>query len=163
VNACARGRDIEYRIDLIEAFSKDRVARQYVKLANRLGRLPLPEEFPHYSKLTEVFGSPQRIERLTLSHIDQTSFEGSRAQRREDILTYLATLRLQAITPPPLEALPVNVRGDIKGIWPSYKHALLEAHEFLFSLGNPNVVRSMVWPGLAGRKTTSGERFNPRA
>jgi DNA phosphorothioation-associated putative methyltransferase len=38
-------RRLEYRTDLIEAFAKDRIARQYVKLANRLGRTPLPEEF----------------------------------------------------------------------------------------------------------------------
>lgn len=66
-------------------------------LANRLGRFPLPDEFPKYPKLIESFVSLKRIERLTLGFIDHTAFQGSRAQRREDIFTYLAMLKRRAL------------------------------------------------------------------
>src|SRR5207302_6674695 len=41
-------RRLEYRKDLLEEFARDPVARQYIRLANRLGRCPLPEEFGGY-------------------------------------------------------------------------------------------------------------------
>ena len=51
-------RRLEYRTDLIAEFKKSKLAVAYVALANRLGRLPLPDEFPKYPKLIESFGSP---------------------------------------------------------------------------------------------------------
>jgi len=133
-------RRLEYRTDLIGEYKKSKLARSYVVLTNRLGRLPLPEEFPEYQKLIESFGSPKQIERLTLWHIDQTSFEGSRAQRREDILTYLAMLKLDNIKPPGLSKLPATIQSDIKAIWKNYAEALVEGQQFLFNIGKPEVV-----------------------
>ncbi|MBX3319177.1 MAG: DNA phosphorothioation-associated putative methyltransferase [Nitrospira sp.] len=133
-------RRLEYRTDLISDFKKSKLATGYVALANRLGRLPLPDEFPKYPKLVESFGSPKRIERLTLGVIDQTAFQGSREQRREDILTYLAMLRLENIKPPGIAKLPIVIQSDIKAIWKSYSDALKEGEQFLFSIGKPEVV-----------------------
>jgi len=133
-------RRLEYRTDLVAEFKKSKLAGSYVALATRLGRLPLPEEFPKYQKLIDSFGSPRRIERLTLRHIDQTSFEGSRSQRREDILTYLAMLRLENMKPPGISKLPVSIQSDIKAIWKTYSDALKEGEQFLFSIGKPEVV-----------------------
>lgn len=135
-------RRLEYRTDLLHQFSGSPIARRYVRLATELGRIPLPEEFEEYPKLLESFGSPQRLERLTLRHIDQSAFEGSRAQRREDILTYLAMLRLQGLRPPPLGALPGSIRTDIRAIWPTYAAAHVDAEAFLFSMGRPEAVRA---------------------
>ena len=136
-------RRLEYRTDLIAEFKKSKLAENYVTLANRLGRLPLPEEFPKYQKLIESFGSPKQIERLTRWHIDQESFEGSRAQRRQDILTYLAMLKLDNIKPPGFLKLPVTIQSDIKAIWKNYAEALVEGEQFLFSIGKPEVVANV--------------------
>lgn len=136
-------RRLEYRTDLIAEFKKSKLAVSYVALANRLGRLPLPDEFPKYSKLAELFGSQERIERLALALIDHMAFQGSRTQRREDILTYLAMLRLEHIKPPGISKLPVSIQSDIKASWRTYSEALKEGEEFLFSIGKPEVVANI--------------------
>ena len=69
-------RRLEYRTDLIEEFSKSKLARRFVAQATRLGRLPLPEEFPKFDRLLDVFGSSQRIARLALRLIDYEAFSG---------------------------------------------------------------------------------------
>lgn len=135
-------RRLEYRTDLIEEFSKNTVARRYVKLANSFGRLPIHDEFPGYDKLLAAFGSEERIRRLALRQVDRAAFEGSRLQRREDVLTYLAMLRLQGLEAPGLHALPSTVRNDVKGIWGTYRAALAEGDKFLFSMGDPEAVRN---------------------
>lgn len=144
-------RRLEYRTDLIEEFSKNKVARSFVRLANDLGRVPLPEEFPKYSKLLDNFGSPKRIERLTLQHINQEVFEGSRAQRKEDILTFIAMLRLERLKPPRLSLLPLSVQKDIKEIWKNYESALVEGTAFLFSLGEPKKVAAACRESSVGK------------
>lgn len=145
-------RRLEYRTDLIEEFAKNRTAKSFVKLANELGRVPLPEEFPRYEKLLETFGSEARIARLTLRHIDQEAFEGSREQRRDDILTYFAMLRFQGLKPPAHSTLPASVQRDVKEIWSSYKTAQGEGDKFLFSLGNPDAVKKAAATSPVGKK-----------
>ena len=135
-------RRLEYRTDLIDEFAKSAVARRFVRLANQLGRIPTAEEFSGYPKLVEAFGSTQRIERLTLRYVNQIAFDGSRAQRREDILAYLAMLRLQGLRPPPIGVLPTSIRSDIKSIWASYRAAQVEGERFLFGMGHPELVRA---------------------
>jgi DNA phosphorothioation-associated putative methyltransferase len=144
-------RRLEYRTDLIEEFCKNKLARRFVRLASKLGRLPAVDEFPNYDKLLAAFGSADRLQRLTLQQVSSKSFEESRRQRREDVLTYLAMLRLQGLAPPLLHALPAPVRNDIKGIWRTYSAALSEGEQFLFSLGNPEAVRDACRLGGVGK------------
>jgi DNA phosphorothioation-associated putative methyltransferase len=99
-------RRLEYRTDLIEQFAKNPVARRFVRLGTKLGRLPSPSEFRDHGKLVDLFGSDHRIERLFLRQVDRQAFDGSRAERREDLLTYIASLYLEGVRPPPLGALP---------------------------------------------------------
>lgn len=144
-------RRLEYRAELIEQFRKDRAAQRYVTLTNRLGRVPFAEEFPQYHKLLEAYGSPQRLTRLTLRQVDQQAFLGSQAQRREDILTYLAMIRLQGLRPPRFQSLPSSVQGDIKAIWRTYTKAQAEGDHFLFSLGRPDVVQEAAKTSPVGK------------
>lgn len=134
-------RRLEYRPDLIAEFSKSKLARRYVSLAGRLGRLPMPEEFPKFNRLLDVFGSSQTIARLALRHIDYEAFLDSQAQRREDILTYFSMMRLQGLKSPPLLKLPVSIQADIKAIWKNYRTALTDSERYMFSLGNPAVIQ----------------------
>ena len=109
-------RRIEHRTELINQFSKDRIAKRFVKLAGELGRLPLQQEFSSYAKLLERFGSPRRIERLTFGQADPKLLAQSQDQKREDILTYFSMLQLQGLRPPPASALPADIYADIRAI-----------------------------------------------
>lgn len=120
-----------------------------------MGRPALPEEFPRFQKLIEEFGSPNRIERLTLRLIDRETFEGSRSQRREDILTYLAMLKLENVKPPALQILPLPIQHDIKQIWKSYRTALTESERYLFSLGNSDVIQKACASSPVGKHLPS--------
>lgn len=135
-------RQVEYRTEIIEQFTKNAAARAFVVLGNRLGRTPLPEEFPRYPMLLEQFGSRDRIERLLRRYVDRDAFESARDRKREYIVTYLAMLRLQGLGAPPAKILPESVREDIKACWRSYGEARAEAERFLFSLGQPETVRA---------------------
>lgn len=144
-------RRLEYRADLVAEFEKDKVARKYVSLANKLGRVPKPEEFKDFDELVATFGSEQRIERLLLSKIDREAYEGSRAERRNDMLVYLALLRLQGIAPPPYRTLPLPVQADVKAIWGSYERAQKDGVDFLFSLGRPEAMKIACTASTVGK------------
>lgn len=126
----------EYRADLIQQFRDDRIAKRYIAKSQELGRAPLPEEFPSYTKLLDRFGSPETVQRLLLSQIDIEAFTGTRDQRKEDILTFLATMRLQGVKAPQKGNLPPTVRADIDAMWPRYSAAVDESESLLFRIGN---------------------------
>jgi DNA phosphorothioation-associated putative methyltransferase len=141
VAAQAFSRRMAYQTELIQEFARDRTGKKIVLLANSLGRVPLPSEFTSYATLVERFGSPDRIARLTLAKIDPAAFAGSKAQKREDMLTYIAMSRLQGLKLPPLRALPPAIQADIKSIWNDYRSAQADGEQFLFSIGQPETVR----------------------
>jgi hypothetical protein len=58
--------------------------------------------------LKSLFCSPHRIERLALAKIDPNAFEGSKAQKREDLLTHIAMIRLQGLKLSPIRSLPLR-------------------------------------------------------
>lgn len=147
----AFARSLEGRADLLAAFARHRGAKRYVELANQLGRLPRPEEFPGYQGLVDAFGSPRRVERLTLHQVDRAAFLGSRGQRREDLLLYLAMMALRGLRPPPFHALPDAVRHDIKDLWKSYGAAQQEGREFLFAMGRPEQVHKSATEAKVGK------------
>jgi DNA phosphorothioation-associated putative methyltransferase len=144
-------RRLEYRIDLIEAFARDRLARRHMALTARLGRLPLSSEFPSYARLLERFGPPRRLERLVLRAINRTAYEGSRVERRTDILTYLAMLHLEGLHPPPVQSLPASIQADVRALWRNYRAAVVEAERLLFSIGNPESVRAAAVEAHVGK------------
>jgi DNA phosphorothioation-associated putative methyltransferase len=130
------------RVDIAGMFAADGLAVELLDRTRALGRLPLQSEFPHYDELQERFGPLGRIERLVAAVIDRDTLVDTQKQRREDILTYIAMMRLRGLKPPPFRRLPYETQADIKSLWPSYKGALDEANTFLFSMGKPELVRA---------------------
>jgi DNA phosphorothioation-associated putative methyltransferase len=138
-------------IDLFSQFAKDPHGESFVSLARTLGRPALPSEYDAYPELLRRFGSPQRIERLTLGLLDSEMLSAARRSKRSDILTYFAMLQLRGLHPPPLRVLPPEVRADIKLFWRSYREASEEGQRFLFQLGKPNLIREACLSAPVGK------------
>jgi DNA phosphorothioation-associated putative methyltransferase len=73
-------------------------------------------------------------------------------ERRVNILTYMAMLRLQGLTPPPIRSLTGEVQADIKMLWPSYKAAIQAGMDFLFDLGRPGRIQQECKQSPVGKK-----------
>lgn len=147
----ALARRLEYRTELVESFARSQLARRLVALSNQLGRLPNAQEFQSWEKLIERFGSVQRIQRLVLRQIDPTAWEGPRSERREDVLTFLATLRLSNVPYPKLTALPMSIQTDLKSHFRNYAEAQEESIGFLYSLGTPGAVKAACKTSKVGK------------
>jgi DNA phosphorothioation-associated putative methyltransferase len=135
-----------------EQFSQDSTAKQYLELAEELGRPPLPSEFSSYRFLLERFGSSARIERLAKRLLSSDALAEKQRNRREDILTYIAMMHLQGLKAIPFRSLPHELRADIKMLWSSYSVALKEGESFLYQIGKPEIVRLACQNAPVGKK-----------
>lgn len=145
-------RPASFREAVRAAFAKDRIAKRYLTLTRSLGRPPLPTEFPSFPQLLDRFGSTQRIERIALSLLKSNTLATAREERRVNILMYIAMLRLQGLTPPPIRSLSEEVQADIKMLWPSYKASIEAGTEFLFDLGRPGRIQEECRRAIVGKK-----------
>ena len=140
------------RIDRLDRFSENEVAKAYLGMARDIGRLPLPQEFSDFGTLQDAFGSQQRIERLALDLIEPTGLHDARELKREDILTFTAMMRLRGLTLPPFRRLPMETQADIRALWPSYRAAIEEGEDFLYQIGKPDIVKSFCEHLTFGKK-----------
>jgi DNA phosphorothioation-associated putative methyltransferase len=145
-------RPTSFREALQSAFTKDRTAQRYVAMTKTLGRAPLETEFKSLQRLIERYGSPQRLERIASSLVDANALVSTREEKRVNFLTYIAMLRLQGLTPPPIRALADEIQADIKMLWPSYKAAIEAGTEFLFELGKPGLIHQQCKESAVGKK-----------
>jgi DNA phosphorothioation-associated putative methyltransferase len=102
----------------------------------RLGRIPLPSEFPGYFKLREAIGSPKRALRHLLSDGRADIFRRAEQARRADLLVYLAIANLRKIIP--FSLLPEMVRCDIATFFHNYKQGLTEGRDLLHAAADSN-------------------------
>jgi len=151
------------RTQAIEDFSHDPVAIQFTQMAAALGRPPLPNEFSPYPELLTRFGSSDRIERLALRLLSPETIQQSQNKRRDDILTYIAMMRLQGLKPLPFHCLPEELRADIKTLWPSYSAALQQGEAFLFQLGHSESVRKACQGSPVGKQLPEALYVHPSA
>lgn len=114
----------------------------------RLGRIPLPSEFPLYFKLREAFGSPKRALRHLLSDGRADVFHRAEQARRADLLVYLAIATLRKTIP--FSLLPEIVRCDIATFFHNYKQGLAEGRDLLHAAADANNI------AMACEETTRG-------
>lgn len=143
------------RADLFARFAADVQAQELLRVTRELGRVPLPSEFDQYPDLLSRFGSLSRIERLVSGLLSNESLEETRNRKRNSILTYFAMLRLRGVRPPPVRLLPAETQADIKLFWPSYKRAMEEGEQFLFSLAKPDLIRGACLTAPVGKRLPS--------
>lgn len=140
------------QLDMVEEFGKDRTAKRFIKKTEELGRYPLPAEFPKFDALIEFYGSVDRVQKYAAFFLDLKRLDSSKKDRRNDVLTFLASLRLRGIKLPNITSLPERVRADIKANWSNYSDVKAEANAFLFSLGDRESVARAIADFPYGKK-----------
>jgi DNA phosphorothioation-associated putative methyltransferase len=145
-------RPISFRDSVRNEFSKNRSAQRYIAMMRGLGRAPLATEFKALPRLIDRYGSAQRVERIASSLIDADEIALIREEKRVNFLTYIAMLRLQGLTPPPIRMLPDEVQADIKMIWHSYKASVQAGTDFLFELGKPGMIEQQCKKASVGKR-----------
>lgn len=141
--------------EFLEQFSEDPDGQKLLEVTRTLGRLPLPSEFEGYPNLQLRFGSRSRIEKLVSDVLNPENLQEIKALKRNGILTYFAMLRLRGVRPPPIRLLPPETQADIKLFWPSYKRAMQEGEQFLFSLAKPELIREACLAAPVGKRLPS--------
>jgi DNA phosphorothioation-associated putative methyltransferase len=140
------------RTNLFAQFAVDVDGQALVEVTRALGRFPLPSEFQRYPALKLRFGSLTRIERLVTGLLNPQTLEETKDIKRSDILTYFAILFLRDIRPPRFRLLPPETQADIKLLWRSYRSAVEEGREFLFSVAKPDVIRKACASAPIGKR-----------
>ena len=103
------------------------------------GRLPArTERLDLQERLIEAVGSVRRAWRIAATVTPETDWDAVVAERRLDLLTDLALLKLNRR--PTFNALPEATRYDVRALVGSYKQATAEADQLLFSAGDKEVV-----------------------
>lgn len=100
-----------------------------------LGREPLPEEFSRAADVCAAFGSWRRGLRIVLALNDREAFVRAAAQRRDDLLVFLA-LRLFGKRKP-YRHLDPGIQRDIKAHFGDYASAQGQAMQVLEEIANP--------------------------
>ncbi len=115
------------------------------------GRLPAQtEQLDLQEKLKEAAGSVHRAWRVAVTVTPETDWDTVSAERRLDLLVDLALLKLNRR--PTFTALPETTRYDIRGLIGSYKEAIAEADQLLYSAGDSQVVASAADESLVGKR-----------
>jgi DNA phosphorothioation-associated putative methyltransferase len=105
-----------------------------------LGRLPVLEEVPAADEARQLFGSPKRALSACLGRNDQSILQRAEAGRRDDILVMLALHffeRRRRFT-----QLERRLQTDVKEFFGSYQLAEAKAHQLLFSVRDPELIRA---------------------
>lgn len=148
----AFGQSLRYNHYLRQRFLDDEDAQALIARTAALGRIPHPDEFEAWDELSLRFGGAARIGRLLLSAVDAEAFAGSARERAQDLLIYLAKMRLAGVRTPKFSVLPRAVQLDLRSTWGSLKRAQDEALVLLFSLGREEIVRDAIRQASVGKR-----------
>ena len=160
VAQAAQARPQLWREDVLDGFRRDRIARRFLRAAEKLGRVPLPEEFGSFPKLVERFGSTQRIAKITTSLLSRADVELVRRRRRDELLLYIAMMKLRGLRCPPFKFLPPAIRADLKVLWSNYQLAQDEGEAFLFQMGQEETVRKEISNANIGKRLPDALYFH---
>lgn len=110
----------------------------YWETTLELGRLPANNEFEFSDQVRRICGSHNKAHQALLKHFGSEVFEEAQAKRREDLIVYFALSMFEKRKPQ--SKMPESLKRDIKAFFNSYRDALEEARETLFSVGNPATI-----------------------
>lgn len=110
----------------------------YWETTLELGRIPANNEFEFSDQIRRICGSHNKAHQTLLNHFGKEIFQESNDKRREDLIVYFALSMFEKRKPQ--SKMPESIKRDIKAFFASYKDALEEAREVLFSVGNPIII-----------------------
>jgi len=100
-----------------------------------LGRIPANNEFDFSDQIRRICGSHNKAHQALLKYFGEDIYTESQAKRKEDLIVYFALSMFEKRKPQ--SKMPESLKRDIKAFFSSYQHALEEARNILFSVGNP--------------------------
>jgi len=98
-----------------------------------LGRFPTTQEFARLDELRTSVGTPRKVHQIFVTRFGGATLEVARAQRRDDLLAYLALANFHKKVP--LKYMSERLQADIKTFFGTYEAALNSARELLFAAG----------------------------
>ncbi len=136
----------------------DKIYEENTELLNELidfftqrGRLPRrDEDIDLQNRLKENVGGIKRAWNVIAKVTEDTNWEEISDNRRDDLLVDLALLKLNRR--PNFMSLPEQTRHDIKDFFGSYKQAVTEADELLFSAGNFELIEKVANHSPVGKR-----------
>ena len=116
-------------------------------------RAPVDDEIDNASEIRERFGSLRRALRLIERAYEPDQWQRIITARGHDLLLFLALSRFDGR--PRFGQLPLTVRRDIKGLFPSYRQACAEADVALRAVGDMGRISRVAGRSTVGKRTPS--------
>jgi len=103
-----------------------------------LGRIPASNEFDFSDQIRRICGSHNKAHEALLKYFDEDIYIEAQAKRKEDLTVYFALSLFEKRKAQ--NKMPESLKRDIKAFFSSYPHALEEARDILFSVGNTSTI-----------------------
>ena len=116
-------------------------------------RAPFDDEIADAAAMRERFGSLRRALRLVERSYDPDQWKRIITSRGHDLLLFLALARFDGR--PRFGQLPLTLRRDIKGLFPSYRQACAEADVALGAVGDMRRIGRAAEGSTIGKRTPS--------
>ncbi|MDE0348821.1 MAG: DNA phosphorothioation-associated putative methyltransferase [Gammaproteobacteria bacterium] len=117
------------------------------------GRAPVDDEISNAAEIRERLGSLRRALRLIERGHDPDQWQALISARGHDLLLFLALSRFDRR--PRFGQLPLTLRRDIKGLFPSYRQACAEADVALRAVGDLRRISKAAERSTVGKRTPS--------
>lgn len=105
-----------------------------------LGRIPANDEYEFSERVRGIAGSHNKAFEALQEHYGRDVFQQALEARRADLLVYFALG--QFAKRKPYSQMPEGLKRDIKAFFGSYRDAIGEARELLFSIANTELIES---------------------
>ena len=112
----------------------------YWETTLELGRIPANNEFEFSDQIRRICGSHKKAHEALLNHFGEEVFQEANEKRKQDLIVYFALGLFERRKPQ--TKMPDSLKRDIKAFFPTYKIALEEAREILFSVGKPLIIHA---------------------
>lgn len=131
----------------------------YVKFLLERGRAPHYEELSGLLTAKEYGVDLQLLHQVALNACDSDTIAKAAQHRREDLVVLLALEMFRET--PKLKDLSVTLREDIKYHFNGLKNAVESAREYLFALGDRDLLRRWISESPIGHATHKGLYITP--